>query len=78
MDLMVVVIMCAVLFFVNHALKLSVRALEHTIKQKKESTNLSEKEEEKLNDRGDSIEQSRTVLYRLHICKRNYYGIACG
>ncbi len=54
--------MCAALFFINHVLKLAVRALQHTIDEKKEANTLSEKEEEKLSDKSDSIEQARTVL----------------
>lgn len=54
--------MCAALFFVNHVLKLAVRALQHSITEKKEANTLSEKEEEKLNDKSDGIEQARTVL----------------
>src|SRR3989344_6966781 len=62
MDLLVVVILCAALLFINHVLKLAIRALQYSIDEKKGAGNLSEKEEEKINDKIDGIEQAKTVL----------------
>ena len=61
-DFFVVLILCFAVFIINYALKLAIGALQHTIKEQKESCVLSGKEEEKITGNIDNIEQSRTVL----------------
>ena len=54
-DIFVVLILCIVVFIVNYALKLAIGALQHTIKQRKKDSILSEKEEEKIIGNIDNI-----------------------
>lgn len=62
-DLFVVLAICAILFVLNHTLKLAVRSLTFTLEQKKEVSEETEKNDERIRTKIDDIEQAKTVLF---------------
>jgi uncharacterized membrane protein len=74
-DAAIVVIMCAILFIINHALKLAIRSLKHTVEQNKETDEATEKKKEKISTRIDDIEQAKTVLFYCSILFIFFYTV---